>query len=961
MTENSFRCLFKHANDSIFIVDPRSRRFLDVNENAAKRLGYSKAELLRLTLEDIDHPESAARNADMLAELRTTGSTVYEHVHMRKDGTHMPVEISSCMIHDGNREVIQSIVRDITERKQAEQVIRRTQRELERLVEGRTLELSESERLLRDLYENAPVTYLTVGLPSGAILRYNKALIQLLGYRPKELHTMKFFDFFTATADGLAQAKRLFQQIRKARTVQRMEAQMKRKNGELVWASISAIPKTGKAEIDTEIRATVVDISDRKLAEEHLRHSEACMRRLLDSIGEGVFGVDLLGRCTFVNPTALRLLRYRDPAQLVGEDLHAMVHHTCRDGTACPHEECEIYKAFRENKSFYVDDEILWRADGTYFDVEYRSNPIYVEQQVVGAVVTFVDTTQRKQAEDKLRQAATVFENTDEGIIVANAERKIVAVNGAFTRISGYSAAEVLGENPNFQQSGVHNEVFYRDLWARLESDGQWRGEIWNRRKNGEIYPAWENISLVKNEHGRITNYVSVFSDISAIKESEQRLSHLAHHDALTGLANRLMLTANLDQTLEWAKRHNQKVALLYLDLDRFKIINDTLGHAYGDQLLQAVAKRLRQCVRAEDTVARLGGDEFTIILAEISNAEDAAKIAEKINRKLAKPIPVDDQELVTSASIGISIFPDDASNRHDLLKAADTAMYHAKERGRNTFRFYTAELTTKAFEHLSLERGLRRALENDEFELYYQPQVALDSGKIVGVEALIRWRHPKRGLLAPSTFIPIAEETGLINPIGDWVFRTACAEAKAWHLEGLPAVRLAINLSERQILSEAHLGKIHTMLQDLGLKPGIVQLDLEITERILQIAEQSVDILSHLKSWGIMLAIDDFGTGYSSLSRLKQLPIDTLKIDRSFVKNIPHDRDDQAIVKAIIAMGHGLKLNVIAEGAETEDQLAFLHEHGCDELQGYLFSEPVPAKTVRRLLKERRQLSLTA
>ncbi len=961
MAESKFRCLFEHANDSIFIIDPQSRRFLDANENAAKRLGYTKDELLQLTIDDIDHPQSAARNADILAELRTSGNIVFEHVHIRKDGTHMPVEISSCLIHDGNREVIQGIVRDITQRKQAEQENLRVQRELERLVKNRTAELSESERLLRDLYENAPATYLSVDLADGAILRYNKALIELLGYQTDELQTMNFFDCFADAPDGLAQARRLLQQIRYGHSVQAMEAQMKRKDGELPWVTISAAPKTNTADGAKEVRITVIDISDHKLAEENLRHSEARIRHLLESISEGVLGVDLKGRCKFANPAALRLLRYHDATQLIGASLHATIHHTRRDGSQCPDEECQIYESFRKDKSVYVDDEILWRADGTSFDVEYHSNPIYVDQKVVGSVVTFVDITQRKLAEDKLRQSATVFENTDEGIIVASAERKIVAVNGAFTRISGYRAAEVLGETPNFLQSGVHDKDFYRKLWARLEKNGQWRGEIWNRRKNGEIYPAWENISVVKDEVGRITNYVSIFSDISAIKESEKRLSHLAHHDALTGLANRLMLTANLDQILEWAKRHGQKVALLYLDLDRFKIINDTLGHAYGDQLLRAVAARLRQCVRAEDTVARLGGDEFTIILVEITNAEDAAKIAKKINSKLAKPIPVNEQELVTSASIGISIYPDDASNRHDLLKAADTAMYHAKERGRNTFRFYTAELTTKAFEHLSLERGLRRALNNDEFELYYQPQVALDSGKIVGVEALIRWRHPKRGLLAPSSFIPVAEETGLINPIGEWVFRTACAEAKTWRAQGLPAVRLAINLSERQILSESSLERIHTMLHDLGLKPGMVQLDLEITERVLKIAEQSVDTLSHLKSWGIMLAIDDFGTGYSSLSRLKQLPIDTLKIDRSFVRNIPHDRDDQAIVKAIIAMGHGLSLNVIAEGAEREDQLAFLHAHGCDELQGFLFSKPVPAKTMRRLLKERRQLSLTA
>ena len=424
-----------------------------------------------------------------------------------------------------------------------------------------------------------------------------------------------------------------------------------------------------------------------------LRESEGRTKQLLESVEEGIFGIDLNGVCTFANPACANLLGYEDAAQLIGKNMHALIHHTRADNTPCLEETCHIYRTFREEKGFHVDDEIFWRANGTHFTVEYRSYPVRINGTTTGSVVTFIDVTERKQTERNLRQATIVFENTNQSIVVTDANRNIIAVNKAFSEITGYTQEEVLGKNPRILQSGQHDRKFYKELWNSLREKGQWQGEILNRRKNGEIYPAWENISAARDKQGNIVNYVSILSDISVIKAAEQRLHYLAHHDALTELPNRLLFEANLDQALARSKRLKEKVGLLYLDLDRFKTINDTLGHAYGDQLLKIVASRLKNSLRAADTVARLGGDEFTIILYQIGHADDAARIAQNIIAALTQPVSLYGKQVVTSTSIGISVYPDDAEDSESLIKAADIAMYYAKDQGRNNYKFYRKEL----------------------------------------------------------------------------------------------------------------------------------------------------------------------------------------------------------------------------------------------------------------------------
>ncbi len=563
---------------------------------------------------------------------------------------------------------------------------------------------------------------------------------------------------------------------------------------------------------------------------------------------------------------------------------------------------------------------------------------------------------ERKTAGDELKLAASVFKENVEAIMIADKDTRILRVNPAFTRITGYSADEAVGHSTRLLKSGRHDEAFYEDFWRSLLEDNVWQGEIWNRHKDGGIFPVWQTISVVRDAAGDIEHFISIFSDISEKKMSEERIYHLAHYDVLTGLPNRTSFQNEFEDTLLHAGRHGRQVALLFLDLDHFKLINDASGHPVGDELLKQVAQRLKETVREEDTVARLGGDEFTVLLCDIHSVENISLVAEKILHQLAKPFRLDHTEVVITASIGISLFPDDGSDVSTILKNADTAMYRAKEQGRNTFQFFTTEMNTRALERLSLESALRTALKRNEFLLHYQPQVDMQSGKIIGLEALVRWQHPEQGLVLPDVFIPVAEESGLIVPLGEWVIKEACTQYKCWRDEGLSAGRVAVNLSGRQFVRQDLVSMVRDVLHETGVEPQ--HLELELTEStIMEHVDETIETFLALRKLGVHLSIDDFGTGYSSMAYLKRFTIDKLKIDRSFVRDLASDSDDAAIVTATIAMAHNLNLTVIAEGVETEGQLQFLKDHGCEQMQGYYFSRPLPAAEVTELLRSGRRL----
>ncbi len=556
------------------------------------------------------------------------------------------------------------------------------------------------------------------------------------------------------------------------------------------------------------------------------------------------------------------------------------------------------------------------------------------------------DITERKEHELAQRQAAAFFRNTTEGVIITDEQARVLDVNEAYTRITGRDKDTVIGQPLNSLHTNRRDKRFFTDIWNSLQHHESWRGEILDQRVNGETFPAWLTISAVHDETGKAINYVGVLSDISAIKESQQKLDHLAHHDPLTNLPNRLLFSDRLSHALDHAERNLQQLAVMFVDLDRFKEINDSLGHAVGDQLLQEVAYRFAYHVRQEDTIARIGGDEFLVIMEQLSHESDASLVAQKLLDSLAGPFHVDEQEFYISASIGISLYPRDGKDVDSLVKNADAAMYRAKEQGRNNCQFYTRELTRSARHRVQLATSLRHALIDEQFQLHYQPQVNLQGqgNAIVGMEALLRWRHPEHGLVPPAQFIPQTEESGLIVPIGEWLLGEACQQALRWQQAGFDFGRIAVNVSGKQIDHPNFTHTVENIIAESGLDPAL--LELEVTESfIMGRAAFAADVLERLKAIGVSIAIDDFGTGYSSLAYLKKLPVDTLKIDREFVRDLPHDANDEAISKAIIALGKSLQLQIVAEGIETPQQAQFLQQAGCDVGQGYLYGKPCDAE----------------
>lgn len=601
-----------------------------------------------------------------------------------------------------------------------------------------------------------------------------------------------------------------------------------------------------------------------------------------------------------------------------------------------------------------VSYQALFRyADGErYMDVLYRP---YRDgnNAVCGAVVSARDITALHQAQEKIRQAGKAFNSTAEGITITGLDGTILDVNDAFCGITGYSREEAVGRNPRILQSGRHSPAYYEAMWRTLKQEGSWRGEIWNRRKSGETYPSMLTISVVRDERQQPSGYVAVFSDITTVKQTEERLEHLAHHDPLTQLPNRLLFSARLRQSLNHSARSKTRLAVMFIDIDSFKHVNDSLGHPAGDSLLIQIAERLTSAVRTGDTLARISGDEFIVLLEDIGNAEHVATVAQKIMDRFTRPFKLAGKLLRVTCSIGISLFPADGDEATILMRNADTAMYRAKENGRNNYQFYSREMTSAAFEKIFIENALRNAIEQNEFRLVYQPQVNLDDGRMSGVEALVRWHHPEQGVIAPTRFIPIAEQSGLIQQIGAWVLNEACRQARRWQDMGLAVGRVAINISGKQIQQACFAGLVESTLQEHDLEPD--RIELEVTESFLmEKVDAGLSQLMALHDMGIALAIDDFGTGYSSLTYLKRLPIGKLKIDRSFVSDIPHDSDDMAISEAVIALARAMDLQVIAEGIETEAQAQFLRDRGCFLGQGYLYSRPLPPEALELFALDR-------
>jgi len=566
-----------------------------------------------------------------------------------------------------------------------------------------------------------------------------------------------------------------------------------------------------------------------------------------------------------------------------------------------------------------------------------------------------------QRSEARQRLAATVVDNTMEGVVVTDAHSRILSVNAAFTRLLGYTEEELLGKTPRVFKSGRHDKAFYEAMWSALTETGYWQGEIWNRRKNGEIFPEHMSLSAVRDPAGEITHYVCMFTDISEEKAQQRQLEYLAHNDPLTGLSNRTWFGHQLELAVQEAQGSGEHIAVLLLNLDRFKDVNDSYGHATGDEVLKHIARQVQSALRPGDVLGRMAGDELAVVARNLRHADGAAAVARHLIRAVAEPWrSPDGLEVVAGVSVGICMFPEHAGTTELLLQGAHAAVYGAKARGRGAWCFFHEAMTQAARERLELESRLRLALAQGHLQMYYQPQIDIATGRIQGAEALVRWNDPQEGLISPARFIPVAETSGVIGPLGEWVVREVCRQGQQWRDAGLPPLTLALNVSPRQFHLTDLAGCTAAALQASGFPAAL--LELEITESALaERTEEARQVLVRLRELGVRIAVDDFGTGYSSLAQLKRFPIDVLKIDQGFIRDIPQSEDDMAISAAIIAMGHSMGLSVLAEGVETEGQLAFLRERGCDAYQGYLCSRPVPADDFVALLRAQAESAAAA
>lgn len=725
----------------------------------------------------------------------------------------------------------------------------------------------------------------------------------------------------------------------------------RRKNGELFWENASISPVFGDDGQVTNYLAVKEDVTERLLADELLRESEEAFRKLFEEAKDPLL---LLREDRFVdcNAATLELLGYPSKTEFLGQrpdDISPV----CQPDGQPSKEKAAAMIAIAHRVGYHRFEWMHRRADGSTVPVEVTLTEITLRGELILHTL-WRDISERRVTETRLRLLAGVFEHSAEAIMVSDRDNRIVEVNQAFCRLTGYSADEVRGVDPAMLSSGRTAPEEYRSMWQAIGTTGRWQGEISDRRKDGSVYPKWLSISTIHGADGNIEHYIGSFVDISERKAAEEQIRHLAHFDTLTDLPNRFNLQGRLEQALASARRdgHHRPVAVMFLDLDRFKNVNDTLGHHVGDALLLEVSQRLMSSVRESDVVARLGGDEFVVVLTG-ADAVAAERVAGKMLKSLSQPYDIDGHQLHATSSIGIAVFPGDGESVEILMRNADAAMYHAKSTGRNNVQFFTASMNQAASDRRQLEEDLHLALQHQQFVLYYQPQ--LDAvGRVFGVEALLRWQHPKHGLVPPGRFIPLAEDTGLIVPIGRWVLETACDQIKAWSVGVLTCeLHVAVNVSARQFRQADFVEQLGEVLMRSGVQAE--KLKLELTESlVLDNVADTIAKMSAIKRLGVTFAMDDFGTGYSSLSYLTRLPLDQLKIDRAFVSRLPGNQSDAVVAQTIVTMGRSLGLKVVAEGVENDAQHRFLNAHGCDGYQGFLFSVPLPAEAVERFLSER-------
>ncbi|MBI5431004.1 MAG: EAL domain-containing protein [Nitrosomonadales bacterium] len=979
--------IFNTSPDSMLVSRLSDGRITEVNEAFVQLSGYRKEEAIGNTTLGLDFWVNPDDRKDFIHLLQTIGSCEnFEGQFRKKDGSVRTGVLSAGTTSIQGVPHIFSTVRDITERKANETKLRRLTELYAALSQCNQaiVRCASEEELFPEICRDA-VKFGGMKMAWIGMLDEASQLVKPVAWFGSGTEYLDDIQI-SVSADEPSGQGTTGTAIRENRPVWIQDFQndprlmpWRERGARYGWAGVAALPLHRRDKVigafmlysgdinafdEAECNLLVemaMDIdyalgsyalqAERNQAENALRESESLTKLFMDMAMDAVIGTDENGLVVNWNREAERMFGY-SADQTLGKELSELI-------VPPVHRQ-----AHRQGMQRYVETgnariigkriEITgMRADGSELPIELTLSAL--QRQGHYYFNAFVrDLTERRRAEESMRLAAATFE-TQEAIMITDPEANILRVNQAFQDITGYPAEEVIGQNPRILQSGRHDAAFYQDMWSALHTTGKWSGEIFDKRRNGEIYPKLTTITAVRDATQRVTHYVAVFRDISNRKRSEQEIHQLAFYDPLTRLPNRRLLVDRLQQAMAVSMRNGLHGALLFLDLDHFKTINDTQGHTIGDLLLIEVARRLQTCVREGDSVARLGGDEFVVVLEELSGelneaASQTELVAEKIRHELGQPYILKDYECLTTPSIGISLFRGHQESVDDLLKHADVAMYQAKAAGRNTVRFFDPAMQATLERRDELQAALRHALQREQFHLYYQIQV--DSlGRPLGAEVLLRWKHPERGLVSPVEFIPLAEETGLIVPIGLWVLQTACAQIKVWQQNALTRdLALSVNVSAKQFRYADFVPQVQRVLQESGAKPSL--LKLELTEStVLENVEDTIAKMRELKLLGAGFSMDDFGTGYSSLQYLKRLPLDQIKIDQSFVRDIVSDPNDAAIVKTIIAMSDALGLNVIAEGVETEAQREFLDRHGCHAFQGYLFSKPVPLEQFEALM----------
>jgi diguanylate cyclase (GGDEF)-like protein/PAS domain S-box-containing protein len=920
--EEQYRAFVESASDVVFKTD-WTGHFTYANPATFTATGYPSEELIgkhyRLLIRPDMYPEVMKV---LVGQYQSRVKNAYcEFPIVRKDGSEAWIGQNTQLIMDGDQVVgFQALSRDITERKKVEEALR------------------QSEEKYRNILEGIDEGYYEIDL-AGNLTFFNDSLCRIIGYPKEELLGMNYQQY--EYKDTIKNVFQKYNEVFKTgKPVEFFDRQITRKDGTTRFVETSILLRKDPSGVPIGFRGIARDVTEHRQMEAELQKREEQYRAFVESASDVVFKTDWTGHFTYANPAMFNVTGYT-PEELIGKHYRLLIR---------PDMYPEVMKVVvgqyqsREKNAYY--ECALVRKDGGEAWIGQNLQLIMDGDQVVGFQSLSRDITERKKVEEALRQSEekyrNILESIEEGYYEIDLAGNLTFFNDSLCRIIGYPKEELLGMNfRQYEHKEAIKSVFqkYSEVYQTGEPVALFDRQI--TRKDGTTRFVETSILLRKDPSGTPIGFRGIARDITERKQMEQQLDHLATHDILTGLPNRLMFSQQLSQAVRSAQRNKRQLAVLFIDLDRFKMINDCLGHEAGDQLLIEIAGRFRKLLRAVDVVARLGGDEFIIFIEEVKEFGQAAVVAHKIISSASKPVFIMGEECRVTASIGISIYPRDGEDEQTLIKNADIAMYFAKEEGKNNYQFYSKDIQALSTERLSIETNLRHALKRKEFSLHYQAKVDFKTGRITGVEALLRWDNANLGSVTPMQFIPVAEETGLIVPIGWWVLKTACAQNVAWQQKGLPPVCVSVNLSLRQLMDDKLLENIEIALNESGMAPNL--LELEITESMLIYNPSSlIEVLTNIKKMGVRLAIDNFGTGYASLAQIKNFPIDTIKVDRSFIHNLPKGSGNRSITEAIIAMGKTLSLTVVAEGVETQDQWDYLRNHVCDEMQGFYFSKPV-------------------